>query len=501
MILEQKKRIVKFLIQNNVLVDNTILQKIEEKEISEKLEELIKRNVFLREEEILKLLGLDYDKKENLSTDKEKILQDNQNNKDKKYSLKIIQSHKELLKKKTVQDFISYFNTRYKKLSAILQKKQELADATSIKRINSKTEKEEVALIGLVYEIAKTKNGNIILTLEDPTGQIKAIVHNTKQDLINIAEDIVPDECLGILGVFNKGIIYVNKIIFPEIPPTKELKKSPEECYAIFTGDTHIGSKQFLKDNFLNMISWLNKETGSEHQKKIAEKVKYLFIVGDLVDGLGIYPTQYNDLEIKDIKNQYKELAEYLSKIPPQIAVILCPGNHDSLRLSEPQPPLPKDFAEELYNLPNVFIVSSPALVNIESQENFSGFDILLYHGTSLNYYAENVKSISSAGGHTRADLIMKFLLQRRHLAPTHTSTQYMPDSEDDPLVVEKVPDFFVTGHIHRATISSYRNVTLLNCSCWIEMTEYQEKVGLVPEPSRVILVNLQTREAKMMRF
>ena len=151
--------------------------------------------------------------------------------------------------------------------------------------------------------------------------------------------------------------------------------------------------------------------------------------------------------------------------------------------------------------MPNVFIVSSPAMVNIGAKDSFPGFDVLLYHGTSFQYYADKVKSISSAGGQKRADLIMKFLLQRRHLAPSHTSTQYMPEVEDDPLVIDKVPDFFVTGHIHRATIASYRNVALLNCSCWIAMTEYQEKVGLIPEPSRIIIANLQTRENRIMRF
>ncbi|MBW3023007.1 metallophosphoesterase [Candidatus Woesearchaeota archaeon] len=187
--------------------------------------------------------------------------------------------------------------------------------------------------------------------------------------------------------------------------------------------------------------------------------------------------------------------------MPKSTAIILCAGNHDSLRLSEPQPPLPKDFAAKLYELPNVFIVSNPAWINIESAGGFEGFDVLLYHGMSFNYYAENVKTISTSGGNTRADMIMKFLLQRRHLAPSHTSTTYMPETDDDPLVVDGVPDFFVTGHIHRATISSYRNITLLNCSCWIGMTEFQEKVGLVPEPSRVMVTNLQTRETKLMRF
>jgi len=32
-------------------------------------------------------------------------------------------------------------------------------------------------------------------------------------------------------------------------------------------------------------------------------------------------------------------------------------------------------------------------------------------------------------------------------------------------------------------------------------MTDFQEKVGLIPEPGRAIAVNLKTRETKVMRF
>jgi len=481
--IELKKKIVKLLMENNILVDEGTLLKIEDPKTAGKFEKIISSKTKTNEEQIKEILN-----------SKSKETTPN-------YNIKIIQSHSETFKKKSIQDFISHFNNRYKRMSGFLQKKQELQDATSIKRIMSKTEKEQVALIGLVYEIAKTKNGNILLTLEDPTGQINVIVHKSKQDAMDIAEEIVYDECIGIMGVFMRGAVFANSIILPDIPPTRELKKAPAEAYAVFAGDMHTGSKQFLGESFNRMISWLRGEIGTEEQKRVAEKTRYFFIVGDLVDGVGIYPKQYEDLEIKDIRQQYKRFAEDLKKIPGRIAIILCPGNHDAVRLSEPQPQLPKEFASELYEMPNVFMVSNPSIVNIESGENFQGLDVLLYHGMSFPYYAENVKNISKSGGLKRADLIMKFLLQCRHLAPAHTSTLYMPEGEEDPLVIEKIPDFFVTGHIHRATTAAYRNVTLLNCSSWIGMTEYQQKTGLVPEPSRIIAANLQTRETKIMRF
>jgi len=95
----------------------------------------------------------------------------------------------------------------------------------------------------------------------------------------------------------------------------------------------------------------------------------------------------------------------------------------------------------------------------------------------------------------------MRFWLKRRHLAPTHTSTLYIPETEKDPLVIDKIPDFVVTGHIHKAMIANYRNITLICGSCWQEKTSFEEKMGLHPEPAKVPLINLQTREVKILNF
>ena len=124
-----------------------------------------------------------------------------------------------------------------------------------------------------------------------------------------------------------------------------------------------------------------------------------------------------------------------------------------------------------------------------------------MYHGYSFDYFVANVDDIRNKGGYDRADLIMKFLLKRRHLAPTHTSTLYIPDTEHDPLVIDKVPDFFITGHIHKSIAANYKNITLISGSCWQAKTAFQEKVGHNPEPGRVPIVNLKTREIKILNF
>jgi DNA polymerase II small subunit len=353
----------------------------------------------------------------------------------------------------------------------------------------------------MVKDKRTTSKGGLMLTLEDPTGHIKVYVNNNKPELFDPANDTVLDEVIGVVGVSGDKILFANKILWPDIPLSKELKKSPDECYAVFLSDFHVGSNNFLPKEFNQLLEWINGNLGGEDHKEISKKIKYIFVVGDLVDGLGIYPGQEDELTIKDIQKQYEECANLLKKIPQHIKLIICPGNHDAMRIAEPQPELYKDFAKNLWDMPNVTMVSNPAMVNIHSSKDFPGFDVLLYHGYSFDYYVANVDSIRNQGGYDRADLIMQFLLQRRHLAPTHTSTLYIPDTKSDPLVIEHIPDIFLTGHIHKSAIQNYRNITLICGSCWQAKTPFQEKVGHNPEPARVPVLNLHTRKFKLLKF
>lgn len=403
--------------------------------------------------------------------------------------------------KKGVGDFISYFTSRYKTLEKILRNRQELQGVTSIKRVLQKDEKESSAIIGLVKAKEETKNNNLILTVEDLTGEIKVIVTKEKKEVFTVAKNCVLDEIVGVVGSGAKAVLFAEKIILPDIPVYNELKKAPKEEYALFLSDIHVGSKQFLAENFEKFLRWLHKEVGDERQQQLVDKVKYIFIVGDIVDGVGIYPGQENDLEILDIFEQYKVCASLLKKIPQHIQIIISPGNHDAMRLAEPQLPIYEDVAKPLYELPNVVMVSNPAWVTVGKQEGFPGITVLLYHGYSFDYYIAEVDEIRNNGGYDRADLVMKFLLQRRHLAPTHASCLYIPFSDYDPMIISKIPDIFATGHLHKTAVSSYRNITLLCGSCWQGKTAFQEKMGHNPEPCRVPVVNLQTREVKILRF
>lgn len=470
-----KKEIVSAFLKHKVLVNKEVLTLLNEPEIAQEWYEKLQKGA-----EPSQLL------KKTTTTNS---------------TVKILWEYEEVQKKKTIQDFIDYFNARYKALQKILATRQELTNLTSISRLRGKKEKETVSIIGMVSEKGITKNEHVALTLEDTTGSIKVIV-TKNSELYNFAKDIVYDEVIGVHGSTGDGVLFASNILCPDTP-LGEIKRAGEDAYAAVLACLHAGSVGFEHERFEKFAQWCNGEYGTEEEKALAKNLRYIFLCGDVVDGVGIYPAQEKELAIPDIKLQYEEAARLLRKLPKEIPIIIGPGNHDVGRISEPQPKLLKEYAKPLWDLPNAVMVCNPCLLNIHSSENFPGLDILMYHGYSFDDYAEIVPSIKNSGAHIsdRAPLVMRFLLQRRHLAPQHTSTLYIPDPRYDPLVIEKVPDFFFAGHIHKSGTLHYRTTTTVSASCFQAKTEFQEKVGHDPDPGVVPIVNLRTRKVTLMRF
>ena len=397
-------------------------------------------------------------------------------------------------KKFEVKDFVNYFRNRFNEMKSFLQENKNLNNLISINKINDS--KQNFSIIGIIYNKKITKNKNIILEVEDLTGRVKLLVNSSKKEAYEKAENLSLDSIFGFKCSGNKEILFVNEIIFPEIAvPVR--KKSLVEEYALFLGDLHYGSKKFLKNDFLKFIDYLN---GKFQNTPEVEKIKYLFLVGDLVTGVGNYPEQEKDLEIMDLEQQFCELANILSKIPKRIKIIISPGNHDGVRLMEPQPSLDEKYAWALYELENVVMVGNPCLINIASNEFFEGFDVLLYHGFSYPYYANSVPQLMQIKSMNFPEKIIEYLLKQRHLAPTHSSVQYYP-CEKDVHLINKIPDFFISAHTHKSSVKIYNNIFLISTSSWESFTPYQEKFGNTPDHCKIPMINLKTHEVKILDF
>lgn len=479
----KKKEIVSAFLKANVLVSKDVLEKLSEPGVVESWHKELRKGA--RPHELL------VSKKEE-SKQQTEI----------ESSVRVMWECDDQPKKRSVQDFVDYFNARYRALEKLLRSRSELGALTSIARLRGKTDKEKVSIIGLVSDKQLTKNEHIILTLEDTSGMIKVLVSKSKQDLYGIATDIVFDEGIGVSGTAGDGIIFADTIVYPDVP-IMEMKKAKEEVYAAVLSCVHVGSAGFEEEKFHRFVEWTKGNSGSEQERNMAKKLKYVFICGDVVDGVGIYPAQEKELSITNIRDQYKECARLLNELPKHLKLIIGPGNHDVGRISEPQPKLSKVYAAPMYEIENATLVCNPCIVNIHASDEFPGFNVLMYHGYSFDDYAEIVPSIKNSGKHVsdRVTLIMRFLLQRRHLAPQHSSTLYIPDNRFDPLVIEHVPDLFFAGHIHKAGVLQYRGTSLVAGSCFQAKTDFQEKVGHEPDPGVVPVVNLQSRETYLMRF
>lgn len=417
-------------------------------------------------------------------------------------SVKVLTDYDELPKKRSVQDFIDYFNARFRAMEKLLQSRSDLQNLTSIARLRGKKEREIVSIIGIVADKHTTKNDHLVLKLEDASGSFRVMFSKSKTDVYQQALDVVFDEVVGIKGTLADNIIFADSLVIPDIPIAQQ-KTSPDDAHMAVLSCVHVGSAGFESEKFEKFIQWTRGEYGTDEEKEMAKKLKYLFVCGDVVDGVGIYPGQEDELSITNIKGQYEECARLLSRLPKELNIIIGPGNHDVGRISEPQPKLMKEYALPLWQLPNVTMVCNPCMVNIHASNDFSGFDVLMYHGYSFDDYGECVPSIKNSGKHLsdRAVLIMRFLLQRRHLAPQHTSNLYIPDPRYDPLVIDKIPDLFIAGHIHKAGTLNYRSASLVAGSCFQKKTDFQEKVGHEPEPGVVPVMNLQSRTVHMLKL
>ncbi|MCK5624571.1 metallophosphoesterase [Candidatus Pacearchaeota archaeon] len=479
-------------------VKNTTQKKIITREIFQDKEKAI--NVFsaLPEQNQKKLeklkikLGLNIEiSKEIVSGVQEEktqeILEENSN-------VKVLSMPVSIGKKLELKDFVEHYRNRFNEMRDFLQESPQLNNLISIGKIYGN--RQGISLIGMVVSKRITKNNNLLFEIEDLTGKIKVVINQNKKEIYEKAEEIALDSVVGFKGSGSREILFVNEIIFPDaaIP---ERKKSNIEEYALFVGDLHFGSKRFLENSFLKFIDYLN---GKVPDTPEVAKIKYLFIVGDVVTGVGNYPNQERDLKIIDLEEQFIALANILGKIRKDIQIIISPGNHDGVRLMEPQPLLDEKYAWPLYDLENVTLTTNPSSVNIGFNENFVGFDVLTYHGFSFPYYVNNVPRLMTKKAMNSPDLIMKYLLRNRHLAPAHASVQFFPSAKDN-LVIKNIPDIFVAGHTHKSTVSYHNNILIISASCWEAMTPYQEKFGNDPDHCKVPMLNLKTREVKILDF
>jgi DNA polymerase II small subunit len=379
-------------------------------------------------------------------------------------------------------DFVTVFRDRYEKLSKQLRGRVNHRPTEAVGSMNGGS---DAAIVGLVNDVRSTKNGHWIVELEDTTGTFPCLVMKDRE-FADLVEELLLDECVAVEGTLSDDgeIVFVDAMYFPDVPRTHTPNTADRHVQAALVSDLHVGSQEFEADAWDRFASWLHSEE--------AARVEYLLIAGDMVEGVGVYPGQDEELDIVDIYEQYEAFAERLKDVPGDMEILMIPGNHDAVRLAEPQPGFDETL-RDIMSAHDARITGNPSLATVE------GVNILMYHGVSLDEVIAELPE--SKASYEEPHKAMYQLLKKRHVAPQFGGKTRLAPEEKDYLVMETVPDVFHTGHVHKIGWGKYHNVLAVNSGCWQAQTDFQKSVNIDPDVAHAPILDLDTLDMTVRKF
>ncbi len=378
-------------------------------------------------------------------------------------------------------DFVAYFRSRLLMTKSLLSERIGNNPIVPIKDLKSKANS-DVRLIGMVIDKRSSKKGNLVIEIEDEEETTLVIIMQSDADTYALAEQIVMDDIILFDGRVYNGILIAKEIIWPDIPIMREKKTIEEDLAVAYLSDLHLGSRFFMEKEFNKFLEWIN---GQGDEKELAGKIKYISVSGDIVDGIGAYPGQEEELVVKDIYKQYEIFSDLIDKIPDYIKVIVSPGNHDAVRRAQPQPQIPNELLKG-----KMLKLGSPSWIDLE------GIKHLIYHGDSL----DSIISALSNCDYAHPEIPMIELLKRRNLSPIYGKNVIVPEKRDY-LMIDEVPDVLHMGHIHKNGYSLYRSTHIINSGTFQERTDFQVKQGHIPTPGIVPILCMKTGEMRHKKF
>jgi DNA polymerase II small subunit len=386
------------------------------------------------------------------------------------------------------EGFLQYFQSRYDRLETILKRRVDVKDAIAIDQALKLPIKTKLKTIGIVSE-KRTRGSKFFIELEDRRSTISVMASD--EEVMRHGLELQEDQVVAVDAVkYTDDLLVANDWIWPDVPANTP-RRSPDPLYAALLADIHVGSKYFRGDLFDKFIDWMNIELGPPQSRDAAARVKYVVIAGDLVDGVGIYPEQLAELTITDIREQYRTAAKLLKQLPNYVEIVITPGNHDATRHSMPQPPIPKEYAKELYENPRVKMLPSPCRLNL------NGVEVLAEHGKGVD------DILSSTPGYEFQHPIkaMELLFRCRHLAPRYGQSTPIAPERTDRLVIGSIPDAMLMGHVHINETKRYKGVTLVSAGSWQDQTPFQKRMQLEPTTGVATIFDLQTHQTLDLDF
>ena len=378
-------------------------------------------------------------------------------------------------------DMVNLFYNRYQTITEILRSQAGFKASGSIKQIQKEKKKNRsYHIIGIVLESRRTKSGGKMVTIEDMSTTMNVFV---KKDDPAVAT-IFNDEVIGITGRFGDDgrMFWVDRVIHPEVLLNHENKQGIDPVSIAFASDIHMGSKEFLEDEWDKMIHWMNSSD------ETAQNIKWFVLSGDVVDGIGIYPGHEDNLEITNSYEQYEFCARKLDELPDHITPVILPGNHDAVRPAEPQPML-ESSVQEKFN--SAIHVGNPARINL------SGIDVLSYHGKGIDDIVPRVENVT----YEKPQEAMKLMLNKRHLAPMWGERNALSPEEEDQMVIRTPPDLFVTGHTHAHAVEWHKGIPLVVSSTFQGETDFMNMLGYKAKKGFLSIYNVQNKQTRIKCF
>jgi DNA polymerase II small subunit len=398
-----------------------------------------------------------------------------------------------------LSDIISCFNSRLEKIKRMLVTSGRLPnrpiETSQLARDKSRysSSNNTATIVGLVNDV-RHKGENLHFKVEDISGEIFCVLRppramddspaGKRRNTIAVA-GLMEDDVVGVTGFINPGsrdMLLVEDIHLA--PMTKHTKRCAEENQAVsaaFVSDIHVGSKTFLHSQWEKLVKWF-------HSDPLAKTIMYLVLSGDAVDGVGIYKDQDKELDIVDVYKQYEEVARLTELLPDWVETIILPGNHDAVRPAEPQPAL-DPMIQQYFN--------SATFVGNPCDFSLHGVRTLAYHGVSIMDFVSSIKHVTFS----KPEVAMAEMLERRHLAPSWGGKTPLSPEPEDHMVIEDIPDIFVTGHVHGHYCGDYKGSTLIQSSTWQDQTGYMRMLGFQPKPCILTVVNLNTHKTASIPF
>ncbi len=382
----------------------------------------------------------------------------------------------------TYGDFVSVFRDRYERLAAILRGRVNHRPTDALESMAGGS---DGAMIGLVTDVRSTRNGHWLIELEDTNGTFPALVMKDRP-FADAVDELLLDEAIAVEGTLSddSSILFADAIHFPDVPRTFSPSTADRHVQAALVSDLHVGSQEFLAGAWNDFTDWLHTPA--------AAPVEYLLVAGDMVEGVGVYPDQDEELDVVDIFEQYELFAEHLKAVPGDIEIVMIPGNHDAVRLAEPQPGFEPEL-REIMSAHDATITGNPSTVTIE------GVSVLMYHGVSLDELVAELPLESVSYDHPAQ--AMAQLVKKRHVAPKFGGKNRIAPEKRDYLVIEAVPDVVHSGHVHKLGVDAYHKVRLVNSGCFQGQTAFQRSVNITPDTGTVPILDLDTLDVTVRKF